>query len=202
MPCINHPNAITVATCTNCKVELCGPCTRYLELGQYCEKCATTAEADAYLLSRQRGEEKLQSEIAQVTASRLAEEEARQKSRSQDSNIARLGIGMASLMLFVSMGLYAFPNLFTSEQELAQQQDIIRLEECRQVFQVIGIALAAGNTLDRSMSCPGTSAPNTVTREGGVVKVAHPLPQQFGLDEFYVTSDSHQVVMVAAGRGS
>ena len=182
-------------------MELCGPCTRYLDSGQYCEKCARTAEADAYLRSRQRGEEKLQSEIAQVTASRLAEEEARQKSRSRDSSFAKLGIGMASLMLFVSMGLYAYPNLFTSEQELARQENIIRLEECRQVFEAIGIALAAGQIPDRSMSCPGTVVPNTVTREGGVVKVAHPMPRQFGLDEFYVTSNSHQVVMVAAGQG-
>ena len=52
---------------------------------------------------------------------------------------------------------------------------------------------------DESMSCEGTNIPNLVRRVGSTVRVDHPNPGQFGLTEFYVTNESHQVHLVGGG---
>lgn len=201
MGCVYHPNAPVAATCNKCGVELCGTCTRFLDSGEYCEKCSTVAEADAYLKSRDRNIEARNAELAQSTTNRITEEEIRQKNRSKDGIYLKGGIGMGVLMIFVSLGLYAFPDLMKSEQQIAQEQAIINLEACREVFQAIGIRLSEGEVPETTMSCPGTNIPNIILRQGNTITVSHPNPQQFGLTELYVTSDSHRVVMAGQGQG-
>lgn len=196
MGCINHPIATAVSSCKRCDAELCGICTRFLDSGEYCEKCASVAEAEAYLKSRNSNQETHKVEIAQITTVRIAEEEARQKLRDTDGQYVRGGIAIVCLMISMSIGLYAFPNFLKSDTQLAQEQSIMSLEECRQVFQSIGIMLSEGEIPDSSMSCPGSNIPNIVRREGNKVTISHPNPPQFGLVELYVTNDSHRVVMV------
>jgi hypothetical protein len=199
--CINHPNAPTAASCKKCNAELCGICTRFLDSGEYCEKCAAVAEADAYLKSRDRNEEARGVAAAQITTTRIDEEELRQKERSKDGIYVKGGAVIGCLMVIVSLGLYAYPNLTKSDEQLVQEQSIVRLEECRQVFEAIGIMLSEGQTPDGSMSCPGTNIPNIVSRQGNRITVSHPNPRQFGLTELYVTSDSHRVVMEGQNQG-
>ncbi len=201
MGCLNHPNAPVVSSCKRCDAELCGICTRFLDSGEYCEKCASVAEAEAYLKSRNRHQEARVVEMAQTATVRIAEEEVRQKSRDKDTKYVRGGVAMVCLMLSISIGLYAYPNLLKSDTQLAQEQSIMSLEECRQVFQSIGIMLSEGEIPDSSMSCPGTNIPNIVRREGNKVTVSHPNPPQFGLVELYVTNGSHRVVMVGQNQG-
>lgn len=196
MSCINHPIVTAVSSCKRCDAELCGICTRFLDSGEYCEKCASVAEAEAYLKSRNSNQETHKVEIAQITTVRIAEEEARQKLRDTDGKYVRGGIAIVCLMISISIGLYAFPNFLKSDTQLAQEQSIMSLEECRQVFQSIGIMLSEGEIPDSSMSCPGSNIPNIVRREGNKVTISHPNPPQFGLVELYVTNDSHRVVMV------
>ena len=196
MACVNHPRAPTAATCKKCLAELCGICTTFLDIGEYCEKCASVAEAESYLETRNKGEEKHDEIVAQAAASRYEREETKQKERDKDILYIRGGIGVAVLMLFAGLGFYAYPNLMASDEELAQQQAVLNLEQCRQVFEAIGIMLSEGNEPDGSMSCPGTNIPNQISRQGGVVKVSHPIPSQYGLTELYVTSDSHRVIMI------
>lgn len=201
MGCINHPNAPVVSSCKRCDTELCGICTRFLDSGEYCEKCASVAEADAYVKSRERKQEARESEMAQTATVRSAEEEVRQKSRNSEGKYVRGGFAIGCLMVSISMGLYAFPNFLKSDTQLTQEQSIMSLEECRQVFQSIGIMLSEGEIPDSSMSCPGTNIPNIVRREGNKVTVSHPNPRQFGLVELYVTNDSHRVVMIEQNQG-
>lgn len=201
MGCVNHPNAPVAATCKRCGVHLCGTCTKFLESGEYCEKCGAAAEADDYRIYRDRNQQAREQEVAQATSVRITEEEIREKNRKSDGLYIKGGIGVACLMLFVSMGLYAFPDLLKSEQQVAQEQSIIRLEACRQVFQAIGIRLSEGDLPDSTMTCPGTNIPNIVLRQGSRITVSHPNPRQFGLSELYVTNDSHRVVMVPEGQG-
>ena len=196
MSCINHPIVTAVSSCKRCDAELCGICTRFLDSGEYCEKCASVAEAEAYLKSRNSNQETHKVEIAQITTVRIAEEEARQKLRDTDGKYVRGGIAIVCLMISMSIGLYAFPNFLKSDTQLAQEQSIMSLEECRQVFQSIGIMLSEGEIPDSSMSCPGSNIPNIVRREGNKVTISHPNPPQFGLVVLYVTNDSHRVVMV------
>lgn len=195
MGCINHPNAPAAASCKTCSAELCGICTRFLDSGEYCEKCASVAEADAYLKSRDRNKDARDMEMAQIISARMDEEEIRQKSRSKDALYVRGGAAIGVLMIFVSMGLYAFPDLMKPDEQIAEEQGIINLEACREVFQGIGIMLSEGETPEATMSCPGTNIPNIVRREGNRITVSHPNPRQFGLANLYVTSDSHRVVM-------
>lgn len=201
MGCVNHPNAPVAATCKRCSAKLCGICTQFLDSGEYCEKCASLAEAEAFRNSRDRNEEERNVAMAQTTTTRFEEEEVRQKSRNKDVMYVRGGIGVACLMLFVSLGLYAFPDLMKSDTQLTEEQSIMRLTECREVFQAIGIMLSEGKTPDSTMSCPGTNIPNIISRRGDTITVSHPNPRQFGLDELYVTSDSHRVVMEGQGQG-
>ncbi len=111
------------------------------------------------------------------------------------------GVGIGSLMISASLALYAFPDLMKPEEQLAQEQSIIQLQECNEVFQAIGIMLSEGQIPDNSMSCPGTNVPNIVSRQGNRITVSHPNPRQFGLTELYVTNDSHRVVMKGQGQG-
>ena len=201
MGCVNHPNAPVAASCKRCSAELCGICTKFLDSGEYCEKCASLAEADAFRKTRDRNEEERNVAMAQTTTARITEEEVRQKSRNRDGMYIRGGIGIASLMLFVSIGLYAYPDLMKSDTQLSQEQGIVRLAECREVFQAIGILLSEGETPDSTLSCPGTNIPNIISRRGNTITVSHPNPRQFGLVELYVTSESHRVVMKEQGQG-
>ncbi len=201
MGCIYHPNAPVAATCKKCNAELCGTCTRFLDSGEYCEKCAAVAEADSYLKTRDRNQEARNVEMVQSTSTRITEEENRQKARSKDGIYVKGGIGMGVLMIFVSMGLYAFPDLTKSEEQIAQEQGIMLLEACREVFQGIGIRLAEGEIPVSTPSCPGTNIPNIILRQGNRITVSHPNPRQFGLSELYVTNDSHRVVMDGQGQG-
>lgn len=201
MGCLNHPNAPVAASCKRCDAELCGICTRFLDSGEYCQKCAAVAEADAYVKSRNRNQEAREVKMARTATVQSAEEEVRQKSRNADGKYVRGGFAMGCLMVSISIGLYAFPNLLKSDPQLAEEQSIMRLEECRQVFQSIGIMLSEGEIPESTMSCPGTNIPNIVRREGNKVTVSHPNPRQFGLVELYVTNDSHRVVMVGKNQG-
>ena len=195
MGCINHPNATTAATCKKCNVELCGICTQYLDSGEYCEKCASVAEADAYLKARDRNQDAREMEIAQITSERIEVEESREKARSQDALYVKAGAIVGALMIIASLGLYAYPDLRKSDVQIAEEQAIINLEACREVFQGIGIMLSEGEIPETTMSCPGTSIPNIISRRGNRITVSHPNPRQFGLTELYVTNESHRVVM-------
>lgn len=201
MGCVNHPNAPVAATCKSCSAQLCGICTKFLDSGEYCELCASLAEANSFRKARDRNEEERNVIMAQTTTARITDEEDRQKSRNKDGMYIRGGIGIACLMLCVSIGLYAYPDLMKSDAQLSQEQDITRLTECREVFQAIGIMLSEGETPDNTLSCPGTNIPNIISRRGNTITVSHPNPRQFGLVELYVTSDSHRVVMEGQGQG-
>lgn len=195
MGCINHPAAPVAATCKRCKVELCGICARFLDSGEYCEKCAATVEADAARKSRERSQVEREMQAIEANSARIEEEEVRQKSRDKDLLFLRGGIAVGVLLLCTSLGLYAFPDLLKSDEQITQEQSIINQEACREVFQAIGIILSEGQTPDDTMRCPGTNIPNLVTRRGNTITVSHPNPRQFGLNEIYVSSDSHRVVM-------
>lgn len=200
MSCYNHPNAPTAAVCKHCGVDLCGMCTKYLDSGEYCEKCSVVAEADAYMKSRSRTEEQRQAQVSRQAIHEVDPElEARQKSQDKDRVYIWGGIGGAAIMLFVSLGIYAFPNLLADSEVLAAQEAILELEECRLVFEEIGYMLSNGNMPDQSMRCPGTNVPNIISRTSEGVRVSHPNPGQYGLQAMYVTSGSHEVVMVRQG---
>lgn len=172
MGCLNHPSAPVAATCKKCKAELCGICTRFLDSGEYCEKCASAAEADAYLKSRDRNQQAREVESAKITTTRIDEEELRLKARSKDGIYVKGGAFVGCLMIIASIGVYAFPDLLKSDALLAQEQGIMRLAECQQVFQAIGIRLSEGEIPDGSMSCPGTNIPNIILRRGNKITVS------------------------------
>ena len=195
MGCANHPNAPVAATCNRCGDELCGMCTRFLEAGEFCEKCGAVAEAEAYMKSRDRNQEARKDEIAKTTQVRVDKEELKQKSENKDRLYIQGGVALGCMMVFVSLGLYAFPDFLKSDEELAEQVSSLNLEACRQVFEAIGIMLSEGEVPETIMGCPGTNIPNIIRRNGNTVTVSHPNPRQFGLVEFYVTSDSHRVIM-------
>ena len=201
MGCVNHPAAPAAATCKKCNAELCGICTRFLDSGEYCEKCASVAEAEAYLKSRDRNQEARSVEIAQTTSARITEEEVRQKSRGKDGLYVKGGGGLGALMIIASIGLYAYPDMMKSDTQLTQEESVLRLTECRQVFQAIGIRLSEGEIPASTMRCPGTNIPNIVLRQGNKITVSHPNPRQFGLAELYVTNESHRVITVGQNQG-
>ena len=175
-------------------------CTKYLDDGEFCEKCAVVAEAEAYMKSRSRSEEQREARVSRQAIHEVdPEEEARRKSHDQDKVYIWGGIGGASLMLFVALGIYAFPNLFTDGEVLAAQEAALELEACRLVFEEIGYVLSSGNMPDASMRCEGTNVPNIISRGSDGVRVSHPNPGRYGLQALYVTSNSHEVVMVRQG---
>ena len=127
--------------------------------------CAPLAEANALQKSRIRNEESRTVEMAQTTTTQSTEED-RQKATNKDGLYIKGGVGLALLMLFVSIGLYAYPDLRKSDAQIAQEQAVIQQEECRQVFQAIGIRLSEGEIPDSTMSCPAQIFPISFYAKG------------------------------------
>lgn len=183
------------ATCKTCGDPLCGMCTRFLDSGEYCEKCATVAEAQQYMQKRSTLEEKRGQESIRAGTDQIERQQQKEKEEDKDRKFIWGAVAVATLMLFSSMGLYAFPNLFTEEAVLAEQRAIMRLTECEQVFQAIGIMLSEGQLPEDNMRCPGTNIPNIITRQGDTIRVSHPNPGAYGMQAIYVTNSSHRVVL-------
>ena len=127
--------------------------------------CAPLAEANALQKSRIRNEESRTVEMAQTTTTQITEED-RQKATNKDGLYIKGGVGLALLMLFVSIGLYAYPDLRKSDAQIAQERAVIQQEECRQVFQAIGIRLSEGEIPDSTMSCPAQIFPISFYAKG------------------------------------
>lgn len=127
--------------------------------------CAPLAEANALQKSRIRNEESRTVEMAQTTTTQITGED-RQKATNKDGLYIKGGVGLALLMLFVSIGLYAYPDLRKSDAQIAQEQAVIQQEECRQVFQAIGIRLSEGEIPDSTMSCPAQIFPISFYAKG------------------------------------
>ncbi len=176
-------------------------CTKFLDSGEYCEKCAVVAEADAYMKSRSREMEHREAEAAHASIGETtAEKESIAKARDQDKLYIWGGVGTAMTMLCVALGLYAFPNLLTDGETLARQDMLMDREQCRLVFEEIGYLLARGEMPDPSMRCEGTNIPNIINRTGNTVRVSHPNPAQLGLLELSVNSQSHDVTMIEGSQ--
>lgn len=174
-------------------------CTLFLDNGEFCEPCAAAMESERFV-------EKQSAQLNQPAPKDLGEEKKTEaefipplRDRSQDKLYVWLGVGTSCAMIFFGLLVYAYPTLFMDSATLAAMQEEQRLEDCRLVFEEITYLLRDGNLPDESMSCEGTNVPNLVRRIGSTVRVDHPNPAQFGLTEFYVTNESHQVHLVEGG---
>ncbi|MEQ8954910.1 MAG: hypothetical protein RL120_12325 [Gammaproteobacteria bacterium] len=173
---------------------MCGICARFLDSGEYCEKCARVAEAQQHFSEEQERKVKKRAAADRAALHQVdPEEEERERRKRSDRKYIWAGIVGSTIMMFGSMAVYAFPNML--EDPLAREARLTEMsfEECRQIFEDIGYRLKAGEAPDPTVRCPGTAVPNLVTRSGGLIRVSHPNPAQFGLAALYVNSDSHQV---------
>lgn len=147
----------------------------------------------------QRQREALEADLTRARERKAAAEQASLETKDKDGVYIWGGVIVATLMLTASMGLYAFPNLLADSATVSQQEAILRLESCRQVFQSIAVDMSQGQAPAADRLCPDQSIPNVVSRDGSTIRVAHPIPGQFGLAEFYVTNKSNRVFLVGPG---
>ena len=196
MRCYNHPNALAVASCIRCSVEMCGVCTQFLDSGEYCDKCAEAIQAESFVTSQSQKFNKRDHGSANHEFSKQPfEPPTREKER--DKSIIILGIGGSVAMLFFSLLLYAFPRVFDFDADAAAAIATAQaLEDCRLVFEEIGYLLDRGELPDSSHRCAESNAPNILSQEGDLLRISHPNPEIHGLSDIYVTSESHEVVFV------
>ena len=175
-------------------------CTLFLEQGEFCESCASALENESFV----------EKQVAQLSRPKAATNRTQKKrissssqnlDRKQEKLFIWVGSFGSSAMIFFALVVYAFPTLFVSAETLATEAEEQRLEDCRLVFEEITYVLRSGETPDSSMSCEGISVPNTIRRNGDIVRVDHPNPAMFGLSEIYVTNESHQVFLVGGEAG-
>lgn len=102
MTCYNHPNVRKTANCKHCGVEMCGPCTQFLESGEYCEQCAKTVQAESFVAVKSLQIQKRIDELAQSSLSKEPFEPPTKK-RDRDRGIIVLAIGGSLAMLFFSL---------------------------------------------------------------------------------------------------
>lgn len=169
-------------------------CTVFLDRGEYCERCADAVQSEDFV--SKQSDSLNRPEPKSLHTEPDLPPTATEKRHDQDRVYIWLGIGGSAAMLFASMAIYAFPNLFEDPAVLAAQAEEQRLEDCRLVFEEITYMLRAGSTPPESMTCEGSAGPNLIRRIGDVVRVEHPNPGVYGLSEMYVTNESHQVFMV------
>jgi len=168
-------------------------CANFFDVGVYCEKCAKAVESERFVTAKSDLFKKKES--APSTMVETPDTPTAKPKDTRDRGIIWLGIGGSASMIFFSLILYAFPNLFEFDAEAAAARAAAQaLEDCRLVFEEIGYVLAHGENLDPSLRCSDTNVPNIVTETGDVVRVSHPNPGRYGLSAIYVTSNSHEVV--------
>lgn len=173
-------------------------CTRFLDEGEFCEKCADAVQSEAYVSKQsdtlnRPAQEAVRSEPDEPAA-------PAEKKRDKDRVILWLGFGGSSAMIFASLLVYSFPMLFQDSATIAAMEADQAREDCRLVFEEISYVLAGGGLPDQSMTCPGTNVPNIISRDGDTVIVSHPDPSAHGLAEMYVTNSSHEVFVVELGQ--
>ncbi len=169
-------------------------CTVFLDQGTYCERCAEAAQSEA--LVSERADTLNRPEPERIHAEPDLPPSAAEKRKDADRVYIWAGVGGSAAMLFGAMLIYAFPNMFADQAQVAAWAEEQRLEDCRLVFEEITYVLRAGNVPDETLTCEGSSSPNLIRRTGNIVRVDHPNPGLYGLSEIYVTNESHQVFLV------
>lgn len=147
-------------------------CTVFLDQGEFCEKCADANQSEAFVSSQSDSLNKPEPESVHAEPDLPPTREERKK--DADRVYIWAGVGGSTAMLFGAMLIYAFPNLFADQAQVAAWAEEQRLEDCRLVFEEITYVL----------------------RSGDIVRVDHPNPGLYGLSEIYVTNESHQVFLV------
>ncbi|MEQ8961559.1 MAG: hypothetical protein RLP02_27145, partial [Coleofasciculus sp. C2-GNP5-27] len=79
--------------------------------------------------SRNRNKELREVVVTKSASNRIIEEEAREKSQNKDRIYIQGGVGLAALMVIASLSLYAFPDMFKPGEQIAEEQNILLLEE-------------------------------------------------------------------------
>lgn len=163
-------------------------------MGEFCEKCADAIQSEAFVSSQSDSLNKPEPESVHAEQDLPPTREERKK--DADRVYIWAGVGGSTAMLFGAMLIYAFPNLFADQAQVAAWAEEQRLEDCRLVFEEITYVLRSGDIPDDSLTCEGSSSPNLIRRTGDIVRVDHPNPGLYGLSEIYVTNESHQVFLV------
>jgi len=171
-------------------------CANFFDVGVYCEKCARAVESERFVTAKSDLFKKKDSPRSTMVETPDEPVHKVQKTHDRDRGVIWLGIGGSASMIFFSLIMYAFPNLFEFDSAAAAARIAAqKLEDCRLIFEEIGYDLARGQTIDPALRCEDSNVPNIVTQSGGVVRVAHPNPRIYGLSALYVTNNSHEVIL-------
>jgi len=194
--CYNHPNAPSVEKCARCEVDMCGTCANFLESGALCEKCISAVETEDFVTAQSKKLNKTEIELVLSKHAEGKEADHSGVGKRKDGVVLWLGFGGGSVMIFISLLIYAFPMLFQFDAQAAEAFEASQaLEECRLVFEEIGYQLEDGEEVDESLQCADSNVPNIVERQGGRVRVSHPNPRAYGLSAIYVSNETHEVML-------
>lgn len=196
MSCKNHPNVKAIANCELCEIPMCGLCAQFIEAGVFCERCVEIREAERFVANQTQQFEQQTSQPV-VMQTEIENSESRPPKKSVIKWAQWLIIAVCFVTSYVGLLVYSNPGLFTMNSEArARQLAIDSLENCRMIFQEIGMLLEDMQMPDPALRCDESDTPNIISRTGDSIRVSHPNPEFHGFSAIFVTNSSHEPTFV------
>lgn len=184
--CKNHPNAEATATCARCSIPICGLCSSYIEAEAFCERCVDIQETEQLVASKTR---QLDQKANPVPSNKTQIKSPKSGSNTRPASSPLSGRGfLAGIIVLVAGVLFYVNPSFMSTQDRARQAALDATEDCREVFEEIGLLLFNNQMPDPSLRCEEALAPNVIVRDGTTIRIEHPNPGYIGFREIYVTN--------------
>jgi hypothetical protein len=190
LSCENHPNVEAIANCSDCDTPMCGLCANYIEEGVYCESCVSNRETEQIVAEKLQRQNKgaIQKQVTELGAENA---EAARKG-GQNSQLIQVLIIVACL-LFLTVRLFlnsGSPDEQANSELPVAEFALVSLVQCMLIFEEIGEILQSNNTPDPALRCDQTAPPNIITRNGDDIKISHPDPGVYGVEELSVSKSN------------
>ena len=190
MSCNFHPNVDAIENCSKCNTPLCGLCASYLEAGVFCEACVSLHEAEQLLAEKFQQQNQANGAMQEVSSD--GEYTTTASGESKNPQLVQwLVIG--ACMVFMSVRLLGFPGSTPdpaiTDIPVAELQ-LDSLVQCMLVFEEIGEILQSDEIPDPSLRCNPLDLEYIITRDGDDIRVSHPDPSIYGVNELFVSKSN------------
>jgi len=195
--CEKHPNAPSIATCSNCDIGLCGMCANFTETEVLCEDCAEIREAEKFV-STQTSKLETRNQGAKIEP--LQTEPAKQTQRNKASSQQTFQWGV----IILASGIILYQLFFASRSDfvpmdtaaIIQQNAAVPFNRCVSIFREIGSLLRVNEMPDETLRCDESGTPNIISREGGDITISYPHPDFYGYTQIFVSRNNPEPTLI------
>ena len=171
-------------------------CSKFDDDGVRCESCAAKHET-AQLVQARAEKLRQPAKPAIVEESLDIESFGPRKQGRSYRWLLQLGVVLLLLAVGIPLYFYAYPKIELEDSPVrAREEQISGLMQCLLVFRQLGEQMQSGLEPDMSLQCASPSGPNILRRNDTVIRILHPNPQLYGVQEISVSNASPEPVIV------